>query len=165
MSKTKPKSDRPHMPGYGISGVKKGMLTWSWAEKRLSDSRNYYIATVRPDGRPHVMPVWGVWLDNQLFFSTGVDSRKHRNLTMNPRCVIVTEDATEPVIVEGTAAILTNQAALKRFGAAYKKKYDWNKESDGGGDPGGLYIVEPDTVFAFIEAADKFGSAATRWTF
>lgn len=162
---TEPKSDRPDMPGYGISEKRKGILPWSWAEERLADNRNYYIATVRPDGRPHVMPVWGVWLDNRLFFSTGVDSRKHRNLAANPQCVITTEDATEPVIVEGSAAILTERAALKRFGAAYKKKYHWNMESEGGGDPGGLFIVTPTTVFAFIEAADKFGTAATRWRF
>ena len=62
---SEPRSGRPHMPGYGILGPDggTGLLPWSWAEERLRDSRNYWLATVRPDGRPHVMPVWAVWDD------------------------------------------------------------------------------------------------------
>jgi hypothetical protein len=60
-----PRASRPHMPGYGSGGPTQGsgLLPWSWAEQRLLASRNYWVATSWPDGRPHVMPVWGVWHD------------------------------------------------------------------------------------------------------
>ncbi len=60
-----PRADRPHMPGYGLvdAGGGKGLLPWSWAVEFLSKGRNYWVATTRPDGRPHVMPVWGIWMD------------------------------------------------------------------------------------------------------
>jgi hypothetical protein len=50
------------MPGYGIAGPEEGsgLLHWSWAAERLAAARNYWVATVWPHGRPHVMPVWGM---------------------------------------------------------------------------------------------------------
>lgn len=62
------------MPGYGILGPDQGsgLLSWAWAQQRLSESRNYWVCTVRPDGRPHVMPVWGVWDAGELWFSSGL---------------------------------------------------------------------------------------------
>ena len=74
-----PRATRPYMPGYGISTTKKSMLPWKWAEGRLRKSRQYWMITVRPDGRPHVMPVWGLWRDDGFYFSTGGRSRKARN--------------------------------------------------------------------------------------
>ncbi|HEU4760074.1 MAG TPA: pyridoxamine 5'-phosphate oxidase family protein, partial [Dehalococcoidia bacterium] len=65
-----PMVSRPHMPGYGISEDDEGLLPWAWAEERLAKSHNYWVATARPDGRPHAMPVWAVWLDDRLYFST-----------------------------------------------------------------------------------------------
>lgn len=56
-SKT-PKASRPHMPGYGLPKSSKGLLSWKWAESKLNKSRQYWVITVRPDGRPHAMPVW-----------------------------------------------------------------------------------------------------------
>jgi pyridoxamine 5'-phosphate oxidase-like protein len=58
-----PKPSRPYMPGYGTKSPTegRGLLPWSWAEERLAQSHDYWVATVQPDGRPHLMPVWGVW--------------------------------------------------------------------------------------------------------
>ena len=84
-----PKVGRPQMPGYGIPETRKGLLPWKWAEQRLQKSHNYWITTVKPDGSPHVMVVWGLWLDGAFLFSTGSQSRKTRNLAKNPRCVVV----------------------------------------------------------------------------
>ncbi len=58
-----PQASRPYMPGYGVLGPREGtgLLPWKWAEERLTDSRNCWVVTVWPDGRPHAMPVWGVW--------------------------------------------------------------------------------------------------------
>ncbi len=100
-----PKPSRPHMPGYGMPESKKGLLPWKWAEQRLRKSHNYWITTVKPDGSPHTMVVWGLWMDGAFLFSTGRQSRKARNLAKNPRCVVCTEQAEEAVVVEGVAEI------------------------------------------------------------
>src|SRR5215468_7528468 len=63
-----PRSERPHMPGYGISKSKTGILSWKWAAKTLTESREYWIVTVRPDGRPHAMIIWGLWFDGAFWF-------------------------------------------------------------------------------------------------
>src|SRR5438445_6307076 len=104
VSKT-PRASRPQAAGYGFPENTKGLLAWSWAEQRLKKSHNYWITTVKPDGSPHTMVVWGLWIDGQFLFSTGSKSRKARNLAKNPNCVVSTEDAHEAVIVEGTARV------------------------------------------------------------
>jgi len=85
-----PRASRPYMPGYGIVGPTQGsgLLPWSWAEERLTASRNYWVASSWPDGRPHAMPVWGIWHDGALWFSSSRQSRKARNLAADPRCVV-----------------------------------------------------------------------------
>jgi nitroimidazol reductase NimA-like FMN-containing flavoprotein (pyridoxamine 5'-phosphate oxidase superfamily) len=158
-----PKASRPHMPGYGILDAEsgKGLLPWSWAVARLAKAHNYFIATTRQNGRPHVMPVWGVWLDEAFYFSTGKQSRKARNLADNPHCVICPENAEESVILEGIAEEVFDKALYKEFAVAYEAKYQWNME--GFAEP--LYVVHPKVVFALIETGEQFSSTATRWTF
>ena len=73
------------MPGYGISESLDGVLPWSWAEERLRSSRNFWVSSTWPDGRPHAMPVWAVWLDGALYFSTASNSAKARNLLAKPQ--------------------------------------------------------------------------------
>jgi len=149
------------MPGYGISEKRRGILPWRWAEERFSQNRNYYISTSRPSGRPHSMPVWGVFFGGRFYFSTGVDSQKARNLRANHWCVITTENAAQAVILEGHAKKATAKATLQRFVRVYKEKYDWEIDPN----DGSVWVVQPSKVFAFIEAADNFGTSATRWTF
>src|ERR1700746_880579 len=104
VSKT-PRASRLQAAGYGFPESTKGLLAWSWAEQRLRKSHNYWITTVKPDGSPHTMVVWGLWLERAFLFSTGSQSRKNRNLEKNKNCVVCNEDAHEAVIVEGTAEI------------------------------------------------------------
>ena len=85
------------MPGYGLPETTKGLLPWRWAEQRLKKSHNYWISTARPDGTPHAMVIWGLWLDNAFYFSTGTKTRKGRNLAHKPYCVIGTENAAEAI--------------------------------------------------------------------
>src|SRR5437870_13479915 len=110
-----PHASRPRMPGYGIVGPDEGtgLLPWSWAEEQLSTSRNFWLATRWPDGRPHVMPVWAIWHGGALWFSSSKQSRKARNLAADPRRVLTTEDSQNPVIVEGAAALPTAQRDLE----------------------------------------------------
>lgn len=145
------------MPGYPISESEDGMLPWSWAKERLERSHNYMLATTRADGRPHVAPVWGLWLHDQFLFSTAETSEKAKNLRVNPACVVTTEDLAEAVILEGVASPLTDAGRLKDFVHWYKQKYDWEME----GHPGGIWAVAPRKGFGFQES--EFEGASTRW--
>jgi nitroimidazol reductase NimA-like FMN-containing flavoprotein (pyridoxamine 5'-phosphate oxidase superfamily) len=157
------------MPGYGIVDANsgKGLLPWSWAVERLSKARNYLLSTTRPDGRPHCMPVWGVWLDGMFVFSTGSRSRKAQNLATNPYCVICPErieEAASPeeaVVLEGVAERTTDLALFREFAAAYKTKYDWDIETmDQTESP--MLVVKPRVVFGLSSGLPEI---ATRWTF
>ncbi len=164
--KTEPKASRPHMPGYGLPKGRKGLLPWKWALERLQNSHNYWIATTRADSSPHVMVVWGLWLDGALHFSTGRQSRKARNLADNPKCVICTEHAHEAVIVEGIAERVREASRLRTFLSQYEGKYSWDMSSFEpdilrGIEP--IFAVRPRVVFGLYEK--KFLEGATRWKF
>src|SRR5256714_15518548 len=98
-----PRADRPNMPAYGIAAADEGegLLAWSWAEERLREARTYWVATVRANGAPHVAPVWALWFDDGVVFSTSPESRKAANLARDPRCVVSGERGGDAVIVGG----------------------------------------------------------------
>ncbi len=148
-----PKASRPSMLGYGVPKSMAGALPWKWAEDRLSKSHNYWITTVRPDGSPHTMVVWGIWLDGAYYFSTSSTSRKARNLEQNSNCVFCNENAEEAVIVEGTARKLPERDIPPAAFKDYKAKYGWEL------DPkrGPVYEVRPQTVFADARKAVSEG--------
>jgi hypothetical protein len=150
------------MPGYGIAGPGEGrLLPWSWARDRLTRAHNYFVATTRPEGRPHLMPVWGVWHSDCFYFSTGAKSRKARNLAANPNCVVSPEGGKRAVIVEGIAKRVRVTPALRPVRAAYRAKYGMDL------DPslGPILRVTPRVAFGFIESETEFTTTATRWTF
>jgi len=151
------------MPGYGILPPDggRGLLPWSWAAERIAKSHNYWIATTRPDGWPHVMPVWGVWLGDAFYFSTGRTTQKARNLAANPRCVMCTECADEAIILEGVVERVDDPSLYARIADAYEAKYDWRLEQA----TSPAYAVRPGVAFAFIENAEDFAGSATRWRF
>ena len=161
-----PAVSRPHMPGYGITGPTegRGLLPWSWAEERLTKSHDYWVATVRPDGRPHLMPVWAVWDGGALWWSSSVESRKARNLAADTRCSIATDNAWEPVVLEGTAERITDHDALERFIARENEKYGTDYGVDFV-DPtvNATFRVAPSWVFSLTE--DDFTGSPTRWNF
>ena len=158
-----PVASRPQAPGYGISEDAKGLLPWTWAEERLAKSRQYFITTVRPDSRPHTMPVCGIWMEGAFWFGTGRKTQKARNLARNQYCTISTEASEEAVILEGVANEITDAAMLKD---ALRKRAPLSKKKYGvsGGPPGQpVYRVQPRRVFGFVEKT--FPKTATRWTF
>jgi hypothetical protein len=160
-----PKASRPHAPGYGFPESTKGLLPWSWAEQRLKKSHNYWITTVKPDGSPHTMVVWGLWLDGRFLFSTGSKSRKARNLAANPRCIVCTELSHEAVIVEGTAEI-ADVPARRKLIPVYEKKHKWDlstMKDDLLSMKEPVYAIRPRVVFALWEK--HFQGKSTRWTF
>lgn len=150
---------------FGAPAPPGNLLSWSWAERRLIEAQNYWIATTRPDGRPHCRPVWGVWLPHGFWFSTG--SLAGRNLGLNDEITVHLEDGQEVVIVEGTARPETDPAALQAMCDAYSHKYDYAITPSGGGvqDASGLggpaHQVKPRVVFAW----DEHMTSPTRWTF
>jgi hypothetical protein len=151
-----PTADRPHMPGYGIAGPDAGLLPWSWAEKRLREAWRYWVVTVSEDGAPHAMPVWAVWLDEALWFSTGGRSRKARNLGTEPRCVVHT-DGADVVVLHGTAEIADDVARmLDAYGAKYPEL-----PPDPAENP--IFRVRPSMVIGLDER--EFTTSPTRWRF
>jgi hypothetical protein len=107
------------------------------------------------------MPIWGVWMDNAFYFSTGRQSCKSRNLEENNNCVVCPENAAKAVILEGIAKEELDPALRKRFTEVYKEKYNWEME----GNDGPVYSVQPRTAFGFIENSDKVQGNHTHWVF
>jgi PPOX class probable F420-dependent enzyme len=154
------------MPGYGVrpAGDGTGLLPWSWACERLERSHDYWVATARPDGTPHVMPVWGVWLEEALWFSSSRASRKARNLESQPRCAITTDNAYEPVIIEGDAELIEDRRAIGRFVDAVNDKYRTFYGLDFFADSANrCFRVRPIWAFGLLES--DFTGSPTRWTF
>ena len=160
-----PSSDRPDMPaGYGVEpGQTDRLLPWSWAVERLAAARSYWVASTRPDGRPHVMPVWGIWLDDAFHFGTGQTSRKGRNIAANPRVAVHLESGDEVVILEGSLLPmnLADRDLVVHFTAAYAAKYGVTPEPNNPGDI--YYTLSPRVALAWRE--QDFTTSATRWTF
>jgi pyridoxamine 5'-phosphate oxidase-like protein len=160
-----PKAGRIQAPGYGFPKGTKGLLAWSWAERRLKKSHNYWITTVKPDGSPHTMVVWGLWQDGRFVFSTGSKSRKAQNLAKNSNCIVCTENAAEAVIVEGIAEIADVETRRKMI-PPYQRKYDWDLSSmkdDMLSMKEPVFAVRPRVVFALWEK--HFQGKSTRWEF
>jgi hypothetical protein len=160
-----PKASRPHMPGYGLPEGNKGLLPWSWADQRLKKSHNYWITTVKPDGSPHTMVVWGLWQDSRFLFSTGSKSCKARNLAHKANCVVCTEHAHEAVIVEGTTEI-ADVPARRKFLPVYERKYKFDMsgmKQDILSMKEPIFSVRPRLVFGLWEK--EFIGKSTRWKF
>jgi PPOX class probable F420-dependent enzyme len=160
MSVLEPTPSRITTPGYGFENATSPAgekFPWSRVSEVFANARNYWIATTRPDGRPHAAPVWGVWSEGRLYFSSAKESRKARNLARNPNIAVHIEGAAgEVVIVEGVAQETRDSSALRPVWDAYKAKYDWSAESYP------FFVVRPIVAFSFEE---DLGDTATRWEF
>lgn len=161
-----PRADRPYMPSYGVAGAHEGqgLLPWSQAEARLRSSHDYWLASTWPDGRPHVMPVWGVYLDGALWCSTSLRSRKWKNLARDARCTVTNDDAYHPVVIDGHVEVHHDVAVIQRFLDALNVKYATSYDLDFL-DPAvnATIRVVARTVIALDE--DDFTGTPTRWRF
>jgi nitroimidazol reductase NimA-like FMN-containing flavoprotein (pyridoxamine 5'-phosphate oxidase superfamily) len=161
-----PRVSRPFMPGYGIATPDQGsgLLHWSWVAERLTAARNYWVASSWPDGRPHTMPVWGAWDDSTLWFTSAIESRKVRNLRADSRCCVTTEDASDPVIIEGTARFVTDVSAIQRVVDLMNAKYHSGMTLEFLDPARNATIgVRPQRVFSMLHS--DFTGSATRWSF
>ncbi|MGP3953597.1 pyridoxamine 5'-phosphate oxidase family protein [Streptomyces sp. 7N604] len=158
-----PEAESPVM--FGSPMPPGELLPWQWALDRLIAARTYWIATTRPGGRPHTRPIWAVWLEDGLWFSTG--SLARHNLRGNPEVTVHLEDGDRPVIVEGMAEAVAGAGPLTAFLAAYNAKYDWDLVAagegvaDSSGAAGPVFRLRPRVVFGW----DDEMRAPTRWRF
>lgn len=101
----------------------RGHLPWEVTELRLRSGRSLIIATTRPDGRPHAMPVWFCWLDRRLYFITARSTQKARNLARQPWIVAHAGDGEDVLMIEGPARRVTDTTERDRVDVAYRAKY------------------------------------------
>jgi nitroimidazol reductase NimA-like FMN-containing flavoprotein (pyridoxamine 5'-phosphate oxidase superfamily) len=155
-------------PRYG--DVSATAPPWDEIEQLLTEAQLYWIITVRTDGRPHAVPLVGVWRGGAFAFCTGEEEQKQRNLESNPRVAITTGttgangwDSGKDIVVEGTAVRVTDSDELQALADAWHDKYgdDWRfavrgeefvelSTSGGGSQTGaGVYRVRPDKVIVF----------------
>ena len=155
--------------------------SWAAIERLLTLAQLYWIITVRRDGRPHAVPLVGVWQDGGFAFCTGPDEQKQRNLDANPHVAVTTGstgangwNSGKDVVVEGAAVRVTDREALQALADAWFAKYgaDWRYEVRGeeflevsrSGAPteGGawVYRVSPAKVIAF---GDPHGQTTYRF--
>lgn len=152
---------RPSIPAsYGFPTSPKGLLDWNWARERLTNSHNYVIVTVRPDGRPHAMGMHGLWHDDAYYFGTSSATRKAKNLALNPHCALISEDMNELIIVEGVAELVDLDDLPRGISDVSKKKYGWPLKPHSGGK---IYKLLPRVVFAF--PLKQITTAVTKWVF
>jgi nitroimidazol reductase NimA-like FMN-containing flavoprotein (pyridoxamine 5'-phosphate oxidase superfamily) len=154
---------------------------WEDIERLLADAQLYWIITVRRDGRPHAVPLVGVWHEGAFAFCTGSDEQKQRNLDANQQVAVTTGtmgangwDSSKDVVVEGTAVRVTEAPALQVLADAWLAKYgeDWRYavrgdhfvevSHSGGSTEGGawVYQVRPHKVIAF---GDTHGQTTYRF--
>jgi nitroimidazol reductase NimA-like FMN-containing flavoprotein (pyridoxamine 5'-phosphate oxidase superfamily) len=110
------------------------------------------------------MPVWGMWDDSTLWFTSATQSRKVKNLRADPRCCVTTEDASDPVIIEGTARFVTDPAILQRVVDLMNAKYHSDVDLDFLNPATNATIgVRPQRVFSMLHS--DFTGSPTRWVF
>jgi hypothetical protein len=158
-----PKVDRPLMPKqYGLPKHKKGLLPWSYIVEQMTEAKHYFICTVTPDGRPHAIPVEGLWLEDTLYFGGSPQTRWQRNLAANPHISVHLENALKVVILRGHAYGVgrIDRALAEMLATASKEKYGYTPRREDYQN-GGVYVFRPYVVIAW----KQFPKDATRWRF
>jgi uncharacterized pyridoxamine 5'-phosphate oxidase family protein len=159
-------------PEFSAAGA--APMAWADALAQLELARTYWISTVRPDGRPHVTTIAAIVLDGTVYFATGPQERKARNLAANPHVAITTGSSAfegVDIVLEGEAVAVTDVPTLERLADAYTSNYPGvfgfrvknDVFTDEGGDKAiGVYAVRATKGFGFRKGS---GSSQTRWRF
>ena len=150
-------------------------IPWSRPLKQLEagTAASYWLATTKPEGRPHVAAVGALWIDGKIYFTSSPKARKGRNLAANPNCVLSVTLKGLDLVVEGSAVRITDRPTLLRLAQRYAAQ-GWPASVRGealtaeysapsaGPPPWNLYAVRPTTAFG---VATTEPSGATRWQF
>jgi len=157
-----PKITRPTLPkGYVDNPISE--VTWEHVEERLARSVNYWICSVRPNGRPHVVPRWGVFIEGEIYYDGSPETRHAKNVAINPYVSVHLESGNDVVILDGTSRPAGRPPfeLAQSLSQAYKAKYSsegYSPEPDQWND-GGLYVFTPRQCLAwtkFFEDPTKF---------
>ncbi|MDE0067235.1 MAG: pyridoxamine 5'-phosphate oxidase family protein [Acidimicrobiaceae bacterium] len=138
------------------------------AEQRLLTERNFWFVTADAEGRPHSMPLWGVWMPERERFGMACDSgaRKARNISTNDQVVVTTRNSVECVSLEGRAVLVEGDEA-EPLAVAWAEKYcddNFSKEEMMKTVRGSTaFEVVPERAFGMIETPEEFSKCATRW--
>lgn len=120
--------------------ISQGNISWAEFETEMSASINYWLSTTRPDGRPHSMPIWGIWLEQHFVFFTEPQTQKVKNLAVEPFAVVHLESGDNVVIVEGSVQQVVENDWLAKVEQAFSDKY---KEPSGEGIKISHYLPQP----------------------
>ena len=138
--------------GYGTATR---TMDWSAVVERLEQAPRYWLVTNRRDGRSHVVPVDGLWLDDAWWYGGSPGTLHQRNLEHDQRVVVHLEDTMAAVILEGSMERLVPPAEqAERLKAASKAKYGY-------GFPDGLWVLRPERARAW----SAFPTDVTRFRF
>lgn len=150
-------------------------IPWEDAEERFTKGGWSWLATVCPDGAPHVVPVFAAWSGSAFFVASKETTRKSRNLAADGRCVVTTDAGDLHLIVEGVARRVRDEATLRRASDTFKAVYNWATEVAGeqldaeygaptsGGPPYDIYEITPTKAFGLPTDGESF--TPTRWRF
>ncbi|HEX6872823.1 MAG TPA: pyridoxamine 5'-phosphate oxidase family protein [Micromonosporaceae bacterium] len=158
---------------YGFAALRWSRVRDQLAAGSKGPGTTFFLSTVRPDGRPHSAGVGAVWLDGDLYFTAGAQTRKARNLASNPACTISVKLDGIDVVFEGEARRLTDAPTLHRVAQVYQDS-GWPAEvsqdaftasysaPSAGPPPWQVYRFTVETAFG-VASAEPPG--ATRWRF
>lgn len=157
---TLPMRDRPGIPeSYGIATGEEGMLEWFSVDAALAATSHYWISTVRANGEPHLIPIWGGWAHNRLHIEGGDDTLWFRNLMRSPRVAVGCDHEGMQIILYGMASY----GPVDGFEAVadnYEAKYPYRPEAKD------MWEIAPSTVLAWVTATvNDFATSPTRFRF
>nr|BFE58005.1 pyridoxamine 5'-phosphate oxidase family protein [Dactylosporangium thailandense] len=168
-----PAPPRTSLGPYSSAGA--APVPWEATEWALRRIQKFQLCTVRPDGRPHVTPLLAIWAHGAMWFTTGDEEQKARNLGANRHCVLTAGTATltgVDYVIEGTASLVTDEDTREAVATAFEEAYGWQiTREDGtwhhlaGAVRAGtvqLYRVRPDKAFAFA-AGPESSETRYRW--
>jgi hypothetical protein len=154
-------------PGYVDKPT--SFLTWDWVAAQLTESKNYWLCSVRPptpaapEGRPHVVPRWAVFIDGKIYYDGSPETRHARNIESNPNISVNLESGTEAIMLEGTSVPVEKPSHElgQKLSREYKRKYkDFGYAPEPNAwDGGGLFVFTPRQCIAwtsFTENPTKF---------
>jgi F420H(2)-dependent biliverdin reductase len=107
---------------------------------RLASEANVWLATTRSDGRPHLVPIWFVWHDEQFYILTTLASVKAKNLLSNPHASVALESGSQPLIAECSARRVESPYSSELV-EVFQRKYDWDITQDG--EYNGMFVLTP----------------------
>ena len=173
-------------PDHEESMLGSGTTSWEMVRERLANpefQRTSWLATTRPDGRPHLMPVIATWIDDAIHLVVGEGTRKGRNLAADSRCVVATSSTTPPsidIVIEGHAEPVHDKDSVRHLAEVFKKS-GWPLEATGdkvdgpnaptaGPSPYTIFRLIPSKAFGFpgmygMDKAEGELPKPTRWEF